>query len=300
MSIDKARIQGFGSDGQKDKIWHCPAGHHLQPRKATLGRCDLCKRCVPAGEPVMDCKECNWYLCNECHPQEQEEQDWFWGSLNFLIETAQQEMAEIKEEFKEMAGDVESFVSGMSFSGTCGAPELAPKPEEATADSSRRRRNDAGRRSKLGADEGSRRSRSSSCEDPEVIQSLSAFKPATNLARPGAQAAVEVVTCQGSGAAAATAIPGPVDAGDAACADGCRGTATAEDDGGRRRAPVMEDLLDIGQNDLLDLDAEPLRPSGKAAAPDDLLGLRGARSDAHNAPLLDFAPSLAGNASTLA
>merc|ERR1719450_755253 len=47
----------------------CPQGHALQRAKAAAGACDGCGRFVVAGEPVMDCRDCNWYLCTTCHPQ---------------------------------------------------------------------------------------------------------------------------------------------------------------------------------------------------------------------------------------
>merc|ERR1711870_204112 len=102
------------------KVWHCPAGHHLQPLKAMAGKCDGCNQCVNAGDEVMDCRQCNWYLCAECHPQEQEKDDWFWGSVNYLIETVRQEVADITEECKEVADEFESFCAQVSQSVSCG------------------------------------------------------------------------------------------------------------------------------------------------------------------------------------
>lgn len=51
-------------------IWRCPGGHVLQPWVSTgPGHCDACDRRVLASEKVMDCRSCNWYLCDTCHPQ---------------------------------------------------------------------------------------------------------------------------------------------------------------------------------------------------------------------------------------
>jgi hypothetical protein len=44
----------------------CPAGHQMQPWIAKAGTCDGCARKVQNGEQVMDCRQCDWYLCDEC------------------------------------------------------------------------------------------------------------------------------------------------------------------------------------------------------------------------------------------
>merc|ERR550514_425677 len=46
----------------------CPEGHSLQPAAAAPGKCDKCERKVHKGEMVMDCRQCNWYLCKACQP----------------------------------------------------------------------------------------------------------------------------------------------------------------------------------------------------------------------------------------
>lgn len=283
--VDKSRIQGFGSDGQKEKRWHCPAGHHLQPRKASGGKCSGCRHHVVSGEPVMDCRQCIFFLCNECHPQEKEEQDWFWGSLNFLLETAQQEIVEIRDEFKEMAGDVETFVNEMSFGGTCGPPVQAPKAEDVDADGARPRRKKGSKPPK---------SRSSSEDLSSVVASSSAFraKAAKMEARCG--------SAEGPAPAAApAAVEGAAAAGIAAAAEP---VAAAESAPAAAAPPAPpEDLLDIGQNDLLDLDSEA-PAQAPSRTPDDLLGFDAApttvaaglvaRSAADVAPLLlDLTPA---------
>lgn len=45
----------------------CPKGHALQPSRALPGTCSGCKRWVQAGEPLLGCRRCDWYLCQACH-----------------------------------------------------------------------------------------------------------------------------------------------------------------------------------------------------------------------------------------
>lgn len=45
----------------------CPSGHALQPWLTSGGLCDGCGRETWRGEQVMDCRECDWYLCQSCH-----------------------------------------------------------------------------------------------------------------------------------------------------------------------------------------------------------------------------------------
>merc|ERR1719162_1916490 len=45
----------------------CPKGHPLTDLiTPSLGSCDGCYQQVAAGQHVMDCMICNWYLCNHC------------------------------------------------------------------------------------------------------------------------------------------------------------------------------------------------------------------------------------------
>eukprot|EP00419_Tripos_fusus_P025232 CAMPEP_0172724224 /NCGR_PEP_ID=MMETSP1074-20121228/85469_1 /TAXON_ID=2916 /ORGANISM="Ceratium fusus, Strain PA161109" /LENGTH=128 /DNA_ID=CAMNT_0013550633 /DNA_START=71 /DNA_END=454 /DNA_ORIENTATION=- len=46
----------------------CPAGHVLCVTKAATGTCDGCQQHVAKGAMVMDCAQCNWYLCSTCCP----------------------------------------------------------------------------------------------------------------------------------------------------------------------------------------------------------------------------------------
>jgi hypothetical protein len=48
----------------------CPKGHALKYFAAKSGSCDGCRRRVVSGEYVLDCRSCNWYLCDACCSQE--------------------------------------------------------------------------------------------------------------------------------------------------------------------------------------------------------------------------------------
>jgi hypothetical protein len=121
-ALDKNRIQGFGSSG-KDKCWTCPGGHLLQPWTAKTGVCDGCSRDVHAGDPVMDCRVCNFYLCNSCHPQEQNPGmdyfKWLTAGVSATISVVQEEAADLAQEVTDVFEAAASIV-------TCGAP---PKTE---------------------------------------------------------------------------------------------------------------------------------------------------------------------------
>jgi hypothetical protein len=58
---------GGGGDGDADAT--CPDGHPLvlytTPAYGT-GTCDGCDRDIAHGTKVMDCRQCNYYLCNQC------------------------------------------------------------------------------------------------------------------------------------------------------------------------------------------------------------------------------------------
>lgn len=121
-ALDKNRIQGFGSSG-KEKCWTCPAGHLLQPWTAKTGLCDGCSGDVYAGDTVMDCRACNFYLCTSCHPQEQNpSMDYFKGlsaGVSALISVVQEEAADLAQEVTDVFEAAASIV-------TCSAP---PKTE---------------------------------------------------------------------------------------------------------------------------------------------------------------------------
>ena len=48
------------------QITTCPENHNLTLYTANGGNCDVCNRIVFVGEQVMDCRECNWYMCARC------------------------------------------------------------------------------------------------------------------------------------------------------------------------------------------------------------------------------------------
>lgn len=49
--------------------------------------CDGCYRSVQSGDQVMECRQCNYYLCVECRPQPIAT---FWGTISSLIDLATQ------------------------------------------------------------------------------------------------------------------------------------------------------------------------------------------------------------------
>merc|ERR1719203_1805835 len=62
----------------------CPQGHELQPWTAFAGTCDGCERRVREGEQVMDCRRCNWYVCEVCLPRDQAQDASIWGTIAAL------------------------------------------------------------------------------------------------------------------------------------------------------------------------------------------------------------------------
>merc|ERR1719284_371085 len=44
----------------------CRKGHVLQTAAAMAGKCDGCDKPVLKGQLVMDCRQCNFYLCKTC------------------------------------------------------------------------------------------------------------------------------------------------------------------------------------------------------------------------------------------
>ena len=48
------------------QIRTCPSNHELVVYTALGGNCDVCNRIVFLGEQVMDCRQCNWYMCRQC------------------------------------------------------------------------------------------------------------------------------------------------------------------------------------------------------------------------------------------
>lgn len=67
------------------RVTKCPSGHELTLWTARAGRCDSCHRMVAHGEQVMDCRACNWYLCEECRPCTFEQAESLWGAISNLL-----------------------------------------------------------------------------------------------------------------------------------------------------------------------------------------------------------------------
>jgi len=60
------------SEASENKPKECPAGHQLKRLNIGYipGTCDGCKTRMKPKEWVMDCRECNYYLCQWCCPQD--------------------------------------------------------------------------------------------------------------------------------------------------------------------------------------------------------------------------------------
>lgn len=142
MPLDKSRIQGFGGGPPTEESWwsssgpapkvyikRCPQGHELQPWAAKPGWCDGCGAKIKSGEAVMDCRECNYYLCKYCCPPPEATEDTpsFWGAMASLTEmgsgpavsSALDNVAlslgdvidAATQDISEMASDFKSFVA---------------------------------------------------------------------------------------------------------------------------------------------------------------------------------------------
>lgn len=67
-------------------IQRCPHGHELQKWAAREGSCNCCRRHIKPGEHVMDCRRCNWYLCQSCCPPDplQQASSQLWAAIKCL------------------------------------------------------------------------------------------------------------------------------------------------------------------------------------------------------------------------
>jgi len=61
----------------------CPEGHELLPWTAPAGVCQGCGKIFPNGEQVMDCRRCEWMLCEICCPRAGASAS-IWGTLSQL------------------------------------------------------------------------------------------------------------------------------------------------------------------------------------------------------------------------
>mmetsp|Transcript_19509 Transcript_19509/g.51650 ORF Transcript_19509/g.51650 Transcript_19509/m.51650 type:complete len:297 (-) Transcript_19509:335-1225(-) len=244
MSFDKGRIQGFGSDGCTSKIWRCPAGHMLQPWTAQPGACDSCHAKVDKGDVVMDCRQCNWYLCKACHPHEQEQDDSWYGMFNSFVDAATHEVTEITQELHEMAQEAETYVTEMMDSVSCvptntdqfGRDEIDLSVNQEKAASSAPKGKGKGKYNGKGKDNGKGKKQEAPAASPDTVDEETAA---------GAKEGDAEADTEGAAAGVAEA-PKP---------------------------KHHEDLMDFGQHDLLDLDLQAPPAPAAAAAMDNLLDI---------------------------
>ncbi|CAK0893058.1 unnamed protein product, partial [Prorocentrum cordatum] len=98
-AMDSSRIQGIGNDGAT--ILRCPAGHCLHSWVARAGTCDGCQRFVEDGEEVMDCRQCNWYLCRTCEATYKPPDTSMWGSFVSFLNAADRSCHDVESAFAE-------------------------------------------------------------------------------------------------------------------------------------------------------------------------------------------------------
>jgi len=80
------------------KVTECPAGHPLKRLNIGFvpGTCDGCKTRMKVKEWVMDCRQCNWYLCQWCSPQDERQREPE-KILTRLSNKAAEELADIRD-----------------------------------------------------------------------------------------------------------------------------------------------------------------------------------------------------------
>jgi len=200
-----SRIEGYGSDGSKQRAAYCPAGHALRSVKAIQGTCDGCKRRVASGEWVMDCRRCNYYLCLTCHPQEIEEKGW----LASIADMVTQEF----QDLKELAEEVETH----GPLAACSAVNPAHLTQQNQQGASVRETDE-----EITIVQDPRCNRRGNPEERQAEEEAEARRRARQEEREAKR---------------------------------------------REKEKPMEDLLDMGQNDLLDVTAEPVYSSAPVAAP---------------------------------
>jgi len=79
------------------QVTHCPAAHLLRPWEAQAGVCDGCSRKVMKGEHVMDCRQCDWYLCRTCRPPMPED-DSIWNTVTGIMDALAQDASDLASE----------------------------------------------------------------------------------------------------------------------------------------------------------------------------------------------------------
>lgn len=88
----------------------CPGGHPLRRRKAFPGPCDGCGAAVYAGSFVMDCRQCNWYLCETCLPPERRESPGCSCLVSAGLAGLAAKVSKDYSNFKEFCNELETYV----------------------------------------------------------------------------------------------------------------------------------------------------------------------------------------------
>jgi len=254
MPMDQSRITGFGSDGATKKAWKCPKGHMLQPWTAAPGTCDGCKAQIYKGDSVMDCRQCNYYLCEACHPQEKEASDWFWGSLTYFADATVQEFNDISTEFTEMAGDLNAMVGELNPLSVCSAPQI-----EKSIDI------DLSVPSKQSKKQGSKQKQRAEVEaNSEEVGGAGQYDPAPTSGRRvpvkgilNPAAWPQSTPRDGKRKQQRAEAKAKAKAEDTEAQESTQQQEVTAEPAATTAAKPMEDLMDVGQHDLLDLDFEP-------------------------------------------
>lgn len=98
----------------------CPAGHGLQAWIARAGTCNGCGEDVQSGTVVMDCRQCNWYLCPMCHQRDLIESPTTWDVLVSLPNAQDVEgiahdlktlVGVVSQDIQQLGNDMKIFVS---------------------------------------------------------------------------------------------------------------------------------------------------------------------------------------------
>lgn len=215
---------------------------------------------------MMDCRQCNYYLCDECHPQQKEKDDWFWGSVSYFMDQATQEVTEITAEFQEMAGEFETFMSDMAFT-SCGvvdgkqfkadelqfdakADKKPRKPDSQKRSKSAKRNAPEAPQKEKKAEEDAAAASGAEADEEDGVMKAPSTPQAAAVSKKSAQS--KCFADERANAKTEAKAKGEVPTPAAAVAEVVAPP-----------PPIMEDLLDIGQNDLLDLDLEPVASAKK-------------------------------------
>jgi len=124
------------------RISSCPAGHGLQSWIAQAGACDGCHCHVRTGDKVMDCRRCNWYLCETCAPQSPGQETSLWSAFSALMNMDIQVTCKAPGKGND---SVEELVVPDHTPSVCSAHSDAPRAKEPKADEYRDPRHDVRR-----------------------------------------------------------------------------------------------------------------------------------------------------------